>query len=60
MSEQDEPTSSDEHPPERIEEEELLRARKRRLGKKLRSRGLIVDEADEPVHERAEEDPIGS
>ncbi len=56
MTERDEP----EREPVVPEDEELLRARHRRLARKLRSRGLIVGEADEPVDERAEDDSIGS
>ena len=56
VTEQDEP----ENHPEAPEDEELLRARHRRLGKKLRSRGLIVGEVDEPLDEPAEGDLLGS
>ena len=56
VTEQDEP----ENQPDAPEDEELLRARHRRLGKKLRSRGLIVGEADEPLDEPVEEDSLGS
>ena len=52
VTEQDQP----ENQPEAPEDEELLRARHRHLGTKLRSRGLIVGEVDKPLDEPTEED----
>ena len=60
MNEQEQPEPIEAQTQPQGDEEELLRARKRHLGKKLHSRGLIFDDSDHPTDKPVDKDSSGA